>query len=103
MPSRIEELWRQHEKAPFPAGCRGEEVAAIDLVLIDAETAGCVSTFLGQAGRLDPWRLAILGLCYRNLAVVAAVLEGEDREYFTRLEELAGMVLCALRDKSKRT
>jgi hypothetical protein len=97
----VEELWRQHQAARFPPGCRCEAVGGIDLILIDADTAGCVSAFLAWGGRLDPWRLAVLGLCYHHLAVVLAGLEGEARGYFARLEELAGLVLCALRDSAK--
>jgi hypothetical protein len=70
------------------------------LILVDADTAGCISTFLAWGGRLDPWRMAVLGLCYHHLAVVVAGLEGEGREYFARLEEVAGLVLCAIRDGS---
>jgi hypothetical protein len=98
---QIEELWRQRREARFPPDCRCEAVAGIDLIHLDADTAGCVSTFLANGGRLDTWRLAILGLCYRHLAVVAAGLTGEAHEYFARLEKLAGLVLRAIRDDSK--
>jgi len=99
---RIAELWGQHQAAPFPPGCRGEEIGGIDLVLLDATTAGCASTFLARSRKLDPWRLSVLGLCYHDLAVVVAGLKGEARAYFARLEELASLVLCAVRDASKQ-
>jgi hypothetical protein len=99
---RIEELWSRHVQASFPPRCRGKEIKGIDLVLIDADTAGCVSTFLERNGHLDQCRLAILGLCYHHLGLVVAGLKGEGRDYFSRLEELAGLVLSAVRDSSKR-
>ena len=99
---QVGDLWGQHQDARFPPGCRCVAVGGIDLILIDADTAGCVSTFLAWGGRLDPWRLAVLGLCYHHLAVVAAGLEGEAREYFARLEELAGLVLVAVRDTGRQ-
>ncbi|WP_205008525.1 hypothetical protein [Streptomyces sp. Cmuel-A718b] len=40
----VSHLWREHQQAPFPAGLRGAERADIDLVLLDADIAGCVST-----------------------------------------------------------
>jgi len=99
---QVEDFWRQHLDARFPPDCRGETVGGIDLIMIDADTAGCVSTYLAWGGRLDLGRLAVLGLCYQHLAVVVAGLEGEARGYFARLEELAGLVLVAVRDTSQR-
>ncbi len=96
----IEQLWREHEAARFPRASRGREVAGCDLVLLDSTAAGCVSTFVTR-GSLDTWRLAILGLCYHGLGLVVAEVEGEERAYFGRLEELAGLVLEAVRDNSK--
>ena len=101
MVGEIDELWHHHKETRFPLDCRCEAVGGIDLILIDADTAGCVSTFLSRGGRLDPRRVAILGLCYRNLAIVVAGLEGQAREYFARLEKLSGLVLCAVRDGAK--
>ena len=98
----VEELWRQYQEARFPPGCRCQEVGGIDLILIDADTAGCVSTFLSRGGRRDAWRRAILGLCYHHLAVVVSGLEGGAQEYFARLEKLAGLVLCDVRDSTKQ-
>ena len=98
MRSRIAELWREHRAARFPSGYQGEEVAGFDLILLDADSAGCVSAFLSRGGRLDPALLAVLGLCYHHLAIVAAQLRDEAQQYFGRLEELAGLVLAEVRD-----
>lgn len=46
------ELWEEHEKTPFPPGLRGEGIFGVDLVLLDADTAGLVEDFL-RAGRLS--------------------------------------------------
>lgn len=96
----IEQLWREHETAPFPQASRGREIAGHDLVVLDAETAGCVSTFVASGG-LDTGRLAMLGLCYHGLGLAIAELEGEERFYFGRLERLAGLVLEAICDGSR--
>lgn len=100
MTSRIEELWHEHEAARFPAECRLRSVDDIDLVMLDSNTAGCVSTFVSR-GTLDSWRLAVLGLCYRDLAVVVRNLLGESEVYFARLEELARLVLICMRDLTR--
>jgi hypothetical protein len=96
----IEQLWREHHAARFPQTSRGREVAGHDLIALDYTTAGCVSTFLVR-GKLDTWRLAVLGLCYHGLGLVVAEVEGEERAYFERLERLAGLVLESVRDGSR--
>jgi hypothetical protein len=98
----MEELWRDHQEARFPAECRSKMVDDIDLILLDADTAGCVSTFVSR-GTLDPWRLAVLGICYRDLAVVVHDLLGEPKAYYARLEKLAGLVLRRVREKGERS
>ena len=97
----IKKLWREHKAAPFPKASRGREVAGWDLVLLDAATAGCLSTFV-ERGTLDTWRLAGLGLCYHDLVRVVLEVDGEEHAYFDRLERLAGLVLEAVCDGSQR-
>jgi hypothetical protein len=92
----VQELWREHQQASYPDGYRGVDVGGVELVLLDADIAGCVSTFLGDQRRLDPQRIAILGRCYRDALRVTQELEGEARDYFGRLEHLAGAVLKEL-------
>jgi len=96
MHSRIEELWQQHLDAPFPANCRCKKVAGWDLIMLDADSAGCISTFIDRGGKLDMRRLAGLGLCYHRLALVSAELTNEARDYFRRLETLAELVLTTI-------
>ncbi|MBM3982252.1 MAG: hypothetical protein FJ304_18695 [Planctomycetes bacterium] len=98
---QIAECWREHLVASFPADCRCQAVSGIDLIHIEADTAGCVSAFLVRGGQLDPWRLAVLGLCYHHLAVVVSGLNGEARDYFSRLEKLAGLVFRTIRDATR--
>ena len=94
----IRALWEKHLATPFPAAYAGVEVEHVDLTLLDAATAGCISAFLANGGQLDLRRTAMLGLCHRHLAIVARRLEGEAQEYFLRLEDLAYEVLQAVRD-----
>ena len=92
----IEQLWREHQDAPFPSGLRGEDVDGIHFVLLDADIAGCVSTFVGNRGRLDLRHTAVLGLCYRDVSYVLPQLDEEGRVYFGRLETLAKLMLQAV-------
>jgi hypothetical protein len=97
----IRACWREHAAAPFPRGLAGQEVAGIDLALLDTIVAGCVSTFLDRKGTLDTWRTATLGLCYRHLTVVVKDTDRSARIYFARLEELARLVLEAVQERTR--
>lgn len=86
---KYDELYRKK----FPDGYRGKEINSIDLVMIDADTMGCISSFVNYDGKIDPWRLAILGLCYKELFEVTNHLDGYAKEYYGELEKLAEAVL----------
>jgi len=97
MSNEIAQLWQQHQGATFPADCRGEEVDGIDLVMLDADTAGCISCFLTSSGQLDSKRREILVACRRDLDQVLPQLQGHASVYYGRLRALAEAVLKALR------
>jgi hypothetical protein len=88
-------LWTAHLHAPFPPRLRGAEIAGVDMVLLDADTAGCVSTWLNQHGQLDPWRLSVIAACLDKLNVVLSQLDGPEADYYRRLHDLAGLVAAA--------
>jgi hypothetical protein len=58
----VSQLWEHHLRDPFPARLRGEELAGVDMVMLDADVAGCVDTWLHGSGPLDRGRLA----CYET-------------------------------------
>ncbi len=101
----IEELYKEHINRKFPAGYGGEEILGIDLVMLDADTAGCIDTYLRQKknnNKLDTWRTAILGICYRNLSLIVRELSGEAKEYFTALETMARLTLEAIEKEERQ-
>lgn len=97
----IEELWREHESANFPQDYRGKDVNGVDLVMLDADVAGCVDTFLSR-GNLNLYQTAVLGLCYRNLTFLIPILSEEGRVYYWRLERLAELVLKAVAIRNQK-
>lgn len=97
----INELWAEHKRAPFPKGFRAKDVSGIDFVVLDADVAGCVETFLGR-GTLNLYQTAILGLSYRNLSYVIPIINDEGKEYFWRLERLAELILKAVALKNEK-
>ncbi|MEU5327886.1 hypothetical protein [Streptomyces parvus] len=89
----VSRLWREHEQAPFPAGLRGAERADIDLVLLDAGIAGCVSTWLSGSGSLDDRRRSILHRRITDLDQILPVLGAADNApYWQRLYRLSCLV-----------
>jgi hypothetical protein len=99
--SLIGELWTEHTNTPFPKGFRGMDVSGIDFVMLDADVAGCVDTFLSR-GNLNLFQTAVLGLSYRNLSFVLPILNEEGAAYFWRLERLSELVLKAVALKNEK-
>ena len=97
----IEELWNEHRLAAFPKSYRGKDVDGIDFVMLDADVAGCVDSFLSR-GNLNLFQTAILGLCYRNLSYVTPLLNEEGKAYYQRLERLAKLVLKAVAVRNQK-
>ncbi|OWA01803.1 hypothetical protein B9W64_33085 [Streptomyces sp. CS159] len=90
-------LWQEHRDAEFPADLRGVEVEDIDMVLLDADTAGCASAWITNDGTLDPQRRRILQTCVENLGrVVPQISDPSGHQYYQRLQQLALLVSGAL-------
>ena len=98
----IERLWREHCAATFPEGLAGQEVLGVEVAQVDTFAAGCIDTFIACRGNLDLRRTAILGLCYRDLAVAVLGLQGEAQAYVGRLKSLVRLVLESVRDGAKQ-
>jgi|tagenome__1003787_1003787.scaffolds.fasta_scaffold16986477_2 hypothetical protein len=90
-------MWDEHAGEPFPARLNGEEIAEVDLVMVDADASGCVSSWLASGGsRLDRDRLTILRTYWGDLARAVPLLTREDeRRYVERVRGMAGLVLAA--------
>lgn len=89
-------LWHEHLQAPFPASLRGVEFGGADMVLLDADTAGCVLTWLNN-GALDPMRTGILQRCIEDLdRVIPQITEPAGTQYYERLRQLALLASRAL-------
>ena len=84
----LAELLEVHLASPFPAGYRGQEVGGIDLVLLDADVVGLVSSYLAHNGFTESQRLVLEG-CVSDADRVLSGLSGEAQLYFGRVRELA--------------
>lgn len=83
------ELWNAHVERPFPDEARGEQAGGHDLVLLDADTAGYITTALGsRGGNPQLWRQGLRD-CSESLRVVVAATTGEVMDYFASLLDVA--------------
>jgi len=92
----IRHLWKQHLDRPFPPRMRGEEIDGVDMVLVDADIAGCVQTWLGSSSSLDAGRIEVLRKCKGDLErVLPHLLDPHEADYYAALHDLAVAVLQA--------
>lgn len=94
--NQIEKLWAKLKAAKFPRDAAGVEIDGIDLVEVDTFTAGCISSFLHDSGRLDPEKIRILKECVSEIALIHPKMKAETAKYFYRLHEIAQLILNEL-------
>ncbi|MFE6384974.1 hypothetical protein [Nocardiopsis dassonvillei] len=91
---KVDRLWAEHMRAEFPAGLRGRELAGVHMILLDADVAGCVTTWQSNRGVLDDKRHRALLRCVTDLDKVLPLLtDAQEARYYRRLRDLAVMVL----------
>jgi hypothetical protein len=89
----VSRLWQEHLSAAFPDGLCGAELAGLDMVLLDADIAGCISAWQNNSGALDSRRHRILRGRISDLNQVLPVLnDAYGFLYFQRLCQLALLV-----------
>ncbi|MGW7636966.1 hypothetical protein [Streptomyces decoyicus] len=86
----VGKLWEEHLAAAFPAALRGTEPAGIDMVMLDADIAGCVLTWQNTGGCLNADRQRILRSRLSDLdRVLPLLVETNEIHYYQRLRRLA--------------
>ena len=90
----IVKLYNEHLKTSFPDR-RGDEEMGIDLVLIDSDTAGLISKYIGSHGQLNTDDNKALNHCYFDLKTVVKELSGLDR-----LQNIAGLIIEKIKTTS---
>ncbi len=94
----IKVLYAEHLKAPFPDGLRGNDAAGQDLVMLDADIVGCVSTYLLNKSHLDNQRIEILKIILPKMDEVINELPQYAKGHYLRLKRLCELVLRDLKD-----
>jgi len=85
-------------KEPFPSE-RGKEILGVDLVLIDSDTMGLISSFLSNKGYLTVDEIKMLDSCLSDLNKIVPQLEKIEKQYFASLKQLAKDILTFSRGK----
>ncbi|MFI5527471.1 hypothetical protein ACIA8O_02835 [Kitasatospora sp. NPDC051853] len=84
----LERLWEEHRSAPYPEGFRGVAVGEVELILVDADTAGYVLRELN--GGLDPEGVAGLWACIAALdKALPLIHEAYCAAYFGKVRRAA--------------
>jgi hypothetical protein len=89
----VAQLWTAHSQAAFPGRLWGADVAGVEMVLLDADVAGCVSTWLHDRGILDGQQWDHLAICEQRLIRILPELEGFEAEYYQRLLDMTILLL----------
>ncbi|MFJ9933292.1 hypothetical protein ACIRSJ_09220 [Streptomyces virginiae] len=70
---------------------RGREIHGEDMVLLDADIAGCVVSTL--SGPLDEKRRKVLLLCLAAVEKVLPSIDGSASEYYEHLRDMAALAV----------
>jgi hypothetical protein len=91
---RLRSLWAAHTAQPFPAeGYEAEHVG--DLVMVDADIAGVISSVLGSRQPPAIGHVQMLRDCIAELDRMRDEVPEPARPYFSRLREMAKLALLA--------
>ena len=89
--STIQSAWSAHSEADWPQFTSPHQG---ELMTLDTVISGCVVYFLDTPEGLDAQRAAILKDCLTDLTALVEDLDTDSVPYFTRLQELAALLLA---------
>ena len=99
--TNIEEKYQEFYNQEFPKELRGEEIFGIDLIMLDADTAGLLQKYIENQGKLIKSDFELLERLNHELKTVTKELKGIERTYFSTLWNLSNRIVSEL-NQSKR-
>ncbi|BDD01379.1 hypothetical protein [Persicobacter psychrovividus] len=97
----IKEKYQEFRNEPFPEGIAGEEIHGIDLVMLDADTAGLLEKFIGYNYKLTRTDFDLLKRLTVELKTVTKELNGQSRRYLATLWNLADRIVRDLTETKR--
>lgn len=97
----IEEKYQEFYNMPFPQELNGEEIFGIDLVMLDANTAGLIEKCIGYNYKLTKTDFDLLKRLSTELKAVTKELAGKPRTYFSTLSNIADRVITYLNETKR--
>ncbi|MGW7448072.1 hypothetical protein [Kitasatospora sp. NPDC054795] len=92
--ARLDRLWEEHRRAPFPRSFLGVDIAGVCLILLEDAVASAV--LREQGGGFDDRSISDLWHRIADLdKIVPLIDEQYCREYFARLRTVAGLVAAS--------
>lgn len=85
-------IWVKLRQKLFPSNCSGVDIRGSDLVTLDSDVAGCVTTFLNQ-GHLESKSMDALYYCDDCLDTVILDLQGYEGWYYRQLRALTSAII----------
>ncbi|GAA1843627.1 hypothetical protein [Asanoa iriomotensis] len=86
-------LYEEHQQAAFPRRLYVVEPDGVEMVSLDSKVSGCVSTWLGNGGRIDDWWWDVLADCEQKLNRAIPALDGYEASYYQRLLDMTVLIL----------
>ena len=97
----IKQKYQEFRNEPFPEGIARKEIRGIDLVMLDADTAGLIDKFIGYNYKLTGTDFDLLKRLLVELKTVTKELDGQSRTYFSTLWNLADRVVRVLTETNR--
>lgn len=92
------ELYEEHRQAAFPRRLIVADANGVEMVSLDSNVSGCVSTWLGNGGRIDDLRWNLLADCEQKLNRAIPALDGYEASYYRRLLDMTVLILRSPED-----
>jgi hypothetical protein len=90
---QIKNLWNDYKTLPFPEELHNEKYDNLELELSDTYVAGCISSYVGNYGKLENEKKNILKNFIADYTKIELELSGEGKEYFDKLKKMTDLIL----------
>ncbi|MGW6450015.1 hypothetical protein [Lentzea sp. NPDC055074] len=80
--AEVARLYEQHRKMRYPNGLRGVNIAGVELIMVDADAAGCASSWLADADEPSETTRWAAPRCLDDLRKVVPLFADPQSEHY---------------------